>query len=293
MLITLRAPAKINLHLRVFPRGSDGFHPLRSWFRTVELFDELRIEEMQEQSEDPLGLQIHCTDPAVPLKGNLIAKARFVFQHADPKVLNPAMRVVLTKLIPVGAGLGGGSSDAAAMLAAEHRMRQEWREPYNRELLHKLALAVGADVPFFLRHQLEGISDATCTGRGEIVQPFAPGRRHVVLLILPDLQVSTAAAYSRFDELPAPPPDDTPDFSAWSQLPATELLTLLRNDLEAASFALQPQLAKLYEQAQALLDRPVRMTGSGSALFSLYDDRDDAAEALARLAPLGVRQMLA
>src|SRR5690606_26513362 len=136
-----------------------------------------------------------------------------------------------------------------------------------------------SDVPFFLHHQLEGITDATCTGRGEVVQPFTPGRRHAVLLILPGIHVATPAVYKQYDSLPAPPDDGEPDFAAWSNLPADDLLPVLRNDLEPAAFSLHPELADLRRHAEAALGRIVRMTGSGSTLFTLFDDPQEAHDA--------------
>ena len=298
MPITLRAPAKINLYLRVFPRAADGYHPLRSWFRTIDLADELWLgegEAMDEldwaEAEDELRLDrivcLHCSDASLPAdSSNLAVRSAEAYASAYPMPVD----ISLQKNIPIGAGLGGGSADAAAVLAGLNKL---FSGSVSYADLNSMAAHLGSDVPFALRAILDPITDAACTGRGEIVQPFAPGRRHVVLLIVPDLEVSTAEVYRRFDELPAPPEDDEPDFAAWSHLPALELLPKLRNDLEPASFSLRPELAALREQAQALVGRPVRMTGSGSALFCLYDERAEAAEALERLAGLNVRRLLA
>lgn len=287
MPLVRRAPAKINLYLRVFPVAGDGFHALRSWFRTVDIADEIRLDVMpgfehldpldrfeliEENRERGPFVRFACSDNSLPAGDDNLA-VRAARAYYAPQTL--PVDIYLEKRIPAGAGLGGGSSDAAAVLAGLDQINQG-ALPYSE--LARMAARVGADVPFFLHHQLDGITDATCTGRGDIVQPFAPGRRHVVLLILPELAVSTAEVYRRFDELPAPPEDDYPDFAAWSHLPATELLPRLRNDLEAAAFSLHPELAVLREEAETRLGRPVRMTGSGSGLFSLYDDAEEAAE---------------
>jgi 4-diphosphocytidyl-2-C-methyl-D-erythritol kinase len=286
MPLTVRAPAKINLYLRVFPVGHDGFHPLRSWFRAIDLADDLHmdifpgfedldpldhVELIEETREAGPFVDFACSDASLPTgEQNLVVRAARAY--FAPQTLPVA--IYLQKRIPVGAGLGGGSSDAAAVLAGMDQINNG-ALPYSE--VARMAARVGADVPFFLRHQLDGITDATCTGRGDIVQPFTAGRRHAVLLILPELHGSTPAVYARFDELPAPPEDDSPDFAAWSHLPALELLPRLRNDLEAAAFSLHPELGRLREHMEKRLARPVRMTGSGSALFTLYDDRADAA----------------
>lgn len=282
-----RAPAKINLYLRVFPVAPDGFHPLRSWFRTIDIADEVRMDVMpgfqhldpfdrleliEEVQEHGAFVRFACSDASLPTgEENLAVRAARAYYA--PQAL--PVDIYLAKQIPVAAGLGGGSSDAAAVLVGMDQITGGGL-PYSE--VARMAARVGADVPFFLRNQLDGITDATCTGRGEIVQPFAPGRRHGVLLILPELAVSTAEVYRRFDEMPAPPEDDSPDFAAWSHLRARELLPRLRNDLEAATFSLHPELAALRAEAEARLGRPVRMTGSGSGLFTLYDDAEEAAE---------------
>ena len=249
------APAKLNLHLRVFP-PERGFHPLRSWFRTVALHDDL------ERIPGPPGVE--CDDPAVPTDGtNLALRAA--------AELGVAARFRLTKRIPAGCGMGGGSSDAAAALALLGGGTVEQ------------AARLGSDVPFFHSHQQGGTTDATCTGRGEVVAPFAPARRHAALLILPGVPCPTPAVFRAFDALPPPPDDGTPDFAGWSALPAGELLPRLRNDLEPAAASLFPDLGRLRDDCERRLGRPVRMTGSGSTLFTLYDAPDEAQTAAVRL----------
>lgn len=184
--------------------------------------------------------------------------------------------MTLRKRIPAGGGLGGGSSDAAATLAMLSQL-------FDTEKLEEHAAALGSDVPFFLSHHLDGTTDATCTGRGEEVEPFTPTRRHIVLLIFPGFHVSTPAVFKQFDAMPPPMEDGSPDFAQWSALPAAELLPRLRNDLERPAFALHPALADLRADTEQRLGRPVRMTGSGSTLFTLYDDPDEARAAQARL----------
>ncbi len=287
MSLTVRAPAKINLYLRVFPGGDDGFHPLRSWFRTIDLQDQLEVTDDHHPPTTGVDVSLTSDDPAVPTGAdNLVSRA---FHAALGRGLHP-LAVHLQKRIPAGAGLGGGSSDAAAALVVAAKLKSGG---IARDEMSQMALQLGADVPFFLRQQLDGITDATCTGRGEIVRPFKPARRHTVLLILPELHLSTAAVYRQFDELPAPWEDDGPDFAAWSALPALELLPLLRNDLEPAAFSLYPELARLRHEAETRLGRSVRMTGSGSALFTLYDPQEPADHALDRLAPAKLRPVLA
>ena len=287
--LTLRAPAKLNLHLRVFPKAADGFHPLRSWFRTIDLFDDLALtpeplapaaRPLQRPGSDVNGhdapLRLTCSDPSLATdETNLVRKA---WNRAAAPL--PAAAAALTKRIPAGGGLGGGSSDAAAMLVLSGRFRDDRADG---PALAAAAADLGSDVPFFLSHQLHGTADATCTGRGEFVKPFAAARRHAALVLLTDIPCPTPAVYRRFDELPAPPDDGEPDFAGWSALPAAELLPLLRNDLEPAAFSLRPDLAAVRGEAERRLDRPVRMTGSGGTLFTLFDDAAEAGRAAGSL----------
>ena len=262
--LQIQACAKINLHLRVFPLQG-GYHPLRSWFRTVSVSDQLEIAP----GGDHGRFQLTCDDPAVPTGGsNLIAKA---WQRLDGKN-RPSVNVHLQKRLPMGGGLGGGSSNAAAALLG---LADFWKIDCTLDD----AAALGSDVPFFFRAMQSQISDATVTGRGEHVEPFHATRRHAVLLILPGLHCSTPAVFRQFDALPTPPDDGDPDFAAWSALPATRLLPKLRNDLEVAALMLYPKLADLRTMVEQNLQRPVRMSGSGSTLFTLYDDGQDAFDA--------------
>ena len=277
------------MHLRVFPARSDGFHPLRSWFRTIDLFDELTFATDPEramgsaqasasEAQAPTRLVLTCDAAGVPTDNtNLVCRA----WNGEPTA--PPAWATLVKRIPVGSGLGGGSSDAAATIGAMLMLGvfEHLSAPAMKDATTRLAESLGSDVPFFLHRQLDGITDATCTGRGEVVTPFVSGRRHAVLLLLPPLHVSTPGVYRQFDAMPQPPDDGEPNFDAWSRLSATELLPMLRNDLEPPAFALHPQLAALRDGVEAALGRPVRMSGSGSTLFTLYDDADGARAALA------------
>jgi len=269
---TIVSPAKINLHLRVFPLR-DGFHPLRSWFRTIDLADELSFEEADssfEEAESPEPangtIDITCDAESVPIgDDNLIARA---WRRLGGEQRTP-LRVTLDKRIPMGGGLGGGSSNCAATL---HALSRLWDVPATVED----AAALGSDVPFFFEAVRTGLADAVVTGRGEHVAPFAAEHRHAVLLFLPGIHCSTPAVFRQFDAMPAPPDDVQPDFAEWSSLPAETLLPQLRNDLESAAFALHPTLATLRHELEEHLSRPVRMSGSGSTLFTLFDDAAQA-----------------
>jgi 4-diphosphocytidyl-2C-methyl-D-erythritol kinase len=199
--------------------------------------------------------------------------------RAAPDTPRPAaVTVTLDKRIPVGAGLGGGSADAAyALVALDQVLGAGWAA----EHLSGFAARFGSDVPFFV-HAALGSPSAACRGRGEIVRPVPPPAARRALLVSPPFALSTRDVYARFDELrpggDAPlEPAAEPDWHAWAQLPARELLARLVNDLEPAAFSLRPELADLRASLEKRLGRVVRMSGSGSSLFTLFDAADEPA----------------
>lgn len=260
-MLTVHAPAKLNLDLRVGATRADGFHPLSSWFVTTSLHDTLTFEPAAKD-------EFNCDDPSIPTdQRNLVVRAMNLLPHAPVKV-------ALTKRVPAGGGLGGGSSDAAATLKALARL-----EGVPTAALPPLAEQLGSDVPFFL-----GGPSALCTGRGEAVDELPLPRARSALLVLPHIHVSTPAVFRAFDALPSP--EQLPargsareSYAKLSQLRAAEALREARNDLEAPAFQLHPELGRLRSEAESRLGRPVRMSGSGSTLFTLYDTLAEAEEA--------------
>jgi len=187
------------------------------------------------------------------------------------------LSVALQKRIPVGAGLGGGSSDGAFTLIALNHL---WNLNLARHQLIEIAKSIGSDVPFFLDSP-----SSIVRGRGEEVEKTEPLVGKWVPIIVWPRPMPTPLVYRKFDELrlgkqsnltPEPP------WSQWVKLASAELLPRLVNDLEMAAFAIDPQLGQVRAELESLLKRPVRMSGSGSSLFSLYDQRPEA-EAAARL----------
>lgn len=291
------APAKINLHLRVGPLRDDGFHPLLSWIVTVGLFDTLTL--VRQPDADPLHaeaistpastrriLTLSSNDPSLPVDGqNLVVRAATALADAAREAgfspsgkggtENPLSPVsaFLNKRIPAGAGLGGGSSDAAAALIGLNRL---WKLNLPMSRLSEIAAGLGSDVPFFL-----GSSSSICTGRGEVVQPaLCPDICRWAVLVLPGFELATPAVYRRLDELQLAGPENLagePDWNAWARLPAVDLMSRLVNDLEAPAFDLCPALGELRRSLEINLRRPVRMSGSGSSLFTLCDSAGEAA----------------
>ncbi len=255
------APAKINLFLRVAEPDSSGFHGLFSWMAGVAFFDELMFE-----LTGPPGVRLVCDRRDIPCDAsNLICRAACAVlreAHMD----HVGMSIQLKKRIPIGGGLGGGSSNAAITLLAVSRL---CKLGVTGSTLHRIAASLGSDVPFFLR-----LPSASARGRGEILSVAPTPDALRVLLVFPPMAISTPLAYRTLDLLrPAAPPDtlDDIDLEAWSRLPALALLQQLQNDLERPAWHLLPELASLRQQIQAHLGRPVRMSGSGSTLFTFFD----------------------
>jgi 4-diphosphocytidyl-2-C-methyl-D-erythritol kinase len=270
----LLAPAKINLHLRVGKVRPDGFHPLVSWMVTVGLSDVLTVTPADR-------LAFSCDDPTLPTDGrNLVVKA--ITGLAARLGREPAVAVHLAKRVPAGGGLGGGSSDAAHALMAVAKL---WGVD-DLKLLAEVAATVGSDVPFFLYGP-----SSVCRGRGELVMPVAvPAVARHVVLVLPGIEMPTAAVYRKFDEM-GMGSDTTADLGegAWTFLPAAELMGHLVNDLEPPAFAIRPDLGDLRTRLESELGQPVRMSGSGSTLFTLFDDHASAADAAATIGAGGTR----
>jgi 4-diphosphocytidyl-2-C-methyl-D-erythritol kinase len=271
--LRLLAPAKINLHLRVGPVQRNGFHPLMSWMCTVGLFDTLTIDFAPDGS--PWVMQ--CDDERLPCdETNLVIRAARAMQRESET--NRSATIRLEKRIPTGGGLGGGSSDAARTLLS---LNQLWDLRWPIDRLVRIAADLGSDVPFFLHGP-----SSVCTGRGEMVRPIARPKPRWAVLILPRYGISTQAVYGRYDEMGAAHQEaieTKPDWQQWADLSAGPLLARLVNDLEPPAFALCPQLAELRSDIEQAIGRPVRMSGSGSSLFTIFDENDEALSAAARI----------
>jgi len=252
----LLAPAKINLSLKVCGRRDDGFHEIETLITPITLCDQIEIVERDSADE----IEFHCDDPAVPAgDDNLIVRAAKSFFAATK--LTRGTSIDLRKRIPHGAGLGGGSSDAASTLLALNKL---FETNLPREALAKIAETIGSDVPFFIFE-----SAAMCKGRGELVTPLRLKDKLSFLLLKPQFGVSTAWAYTHWqDSL------EIPGVSYAAQEFAGQ--TLL-NDLERPVFEKFIFLAQL---KMWLLEQPevgaALMSGSGSTIFAALHENADA-----------------
>jgi 4-diphosphocytidyl-2-C-methyl-D-erythritol kinase len=272
------SPAKINLHLRIGPPGANGFHPLLSWMCTVGLYDTMEMEETREA-----GVRLKCDRPGVPVDGtNLIVRAGEAMRKPEM-----GADVMLRKTIPMGGGLGGGSSNAAFALLA---FNQLWELDYSTNRLAEIGARLGSDVVFFLHG-----ASSICEGLGERVTPTGRPRAKVAVLIFPKLSMSTPAVYRRFDEMKLGSNEvieRQPEWKDWQKLAAKELLPLLQNDLEAPAFSLCPELGELRLSIERQIGQIVRMSGSGSTLFTLADDSEGAKRLAASIRQAGIEVKL-
>ncbi len=262
------APAKLNLCLRVLGRRPDGYHLLDSLVVPVTCFDHLTVR--LEPAGAPLAT-IECRPPdAVPDgEGNLARRAAALFlQRTGWRV---RVDVVLSKRIPIGAGLGGGSSDAAAVLRVLNALSGAAVQP---DELARWSLELGADVPFFLFGR-----PARMRGIGEQLDPVPAPQVGPIVVAFPGCGLDTAAVYRAHDaSLTTPRPASTIRPPPSGQEPLQDVLV---NDLEAAASEIQPAVLVLRRKLCALGARGALMTGSGSAVFGVWRHRDDA-EAAAR-----------
>jgi len=270
------APAKINLTLRVAGLRPDGFHEIESLVSRIDLADRVSV-----RSVDHREIHVACNAPGVPDDARNLA-------HRAATTLAKALRtavggeILIEKRIPVGSGLGGGSSDAAATLLL---LNELWDLHWPFDRLAAVGATIGSDVPLFLHGPL-----CVLRGRGESVEelPYRPALW--VALLLPAIHAATPAVYRAWDRLP--PRSASPALAGVNAhiTRANELMPQLFNDLEPAALAEYPGLRELVERAQAAAPGPLRMSGSGSAFFRLYDSREAAEEFAARVrSATGVR----
>jgi len=243
------APAKINLSLRVVGRRSDGFHEIETYLAPISLYDKIKIE--QRSGKQKIAFQ--CDDPSVPEgEGNLVVSAANIF-FKQTKITG-SVSIGLKKNIPHGAGLGGGSSDAASTLLA---LNELFETNLSREELAKMAEMIGSDVPFFIFE-----SAAACKGRGELVSPARLRKPLPLLLLKPHFGVPTQWAYSRWRDS-----REIPAVSYGNQRFNQQTFV---NDLERPVFEKFVFLAQLKIW---LLKQPevgaALMSGSGSTVFAV------------------------
>jgi len=270
-----QARAKINLRLKIFPRRPDGFHPLQTIFCRLDLADRVRVRL---RSEPGVSMRVSGSESAPEGPDNLAARAAAaLIEHAG---VGLGAEVELVKVIPAGSGLGGGSSDAAAVLRLLSQVIEPAPEP---DALMQLAARLGSDVPFFAAD----VPIALASGRGEelVASSGAGIAARPMLLLIPDRRISTAEAYGWWDEEHGEAVVGVESLtlsestlSDWDGLAA-----LAKNDFEAVIYARNPALAAMRQALGATQPDIALLSGSGSSLFAVYDSekrRDRAARRL-------------
>ncbi len=288
--VALRTPAKINLGLFVQSKRSDGYHQIRTVLASISLWDTLRFEPTEGG-----GVRLRCEEPGIPTDdSNLVLRAAALLGEGVPGGL-PGVRIRLRKRIPAGRGLGGGSSDAAAALVGLNRC---FGLGLSRAALHRSAARIGMDVPFFLYGGL-----ALATGRGDQVFPLPDGPEVEIVLLIPSFEIPTGDAYRLLPESAALTPQDHETDGGtdgiariWPLMGpgspegrfAPEMLTgRFANDLEQSEVLRETRTSDaLFEMRRALTAVgavETAMSGSGSAVFGVFRDREAAETAAARL----------
>lgn len=261
---TLQCPAKLNLFLHITGRRADGYHSLQTLFQIIDLCDSLSLSPADDSS-----ITLECSDAALTGPDNLVLRAALALRAATGSTQGASMR--LDKRIPMGAGLGGGSSDAASALLG---LNQMWGCKLDIDTLAQIGLKLGADVPLFVRG-----SSAWAEGIGEILTPVdLPSKTYLV--ICPDCHVSTQDIFSH-QQL-------TRNTTAIKM--AAFLAGHTRNDCENVVRSLYPPVDEallwLNQFAQA------RMTGTGASIFAAFDSAQQAQQVLDQL-PEGMNGFVA
>lgn len=278
---TLTAPAKLNLFLRIAARRDDGYHELDTlFFRLEEPCDTLRFAPAEPGS----GLALECPIQGLAPEDNLAHRAYEAYGAATG--YRPDIRLAIHKQVPSGAGLGGGSSDAATVLAYLNRRAGEAALPPDR--LNALAATLGADVPFFLLD-----TPARATGIGEKLVPVELDLHDLTLVLAcPDTHVDTGWAYSEFARARAARDPILTSLGAGNNRPVPASPSMFLNDFEPVVFRAFPEIAAIKERLLGQGAAAAAMSGSGASVFAWFRDHGQARQAADALSADGVKHYL-
>ena len=260
--ISLKAPAKINLFLEILGKRDDGYHEIETVMQEIDLVDNLQFEEIQE------GVKLKCNDKNIPSdENNLVCKAANLILNECG--IKKGVLISLEKNIPVGAGLGGGSSDAATTLKALNLL---WKIGLNDAELMHFAAKLGSDVPFFIKGKT-----SLCSGRGEKITPIEVKSEMNYLVIFPHINISTATIYRNLKiDLTKKIIDVSFFLNALKHHKAAGISKLLFNRLEEVIFTTYPDLLDVKKVLGHYDFCGLSVSGSGSAFFGLCKDRQQA-----------------
>ena len=277
--LRLNCPAKVNLALSVGPQRDDGLHPIASWMVALDFADTLTLDRLEPGESSRFRAAYDASAPLVkeidwPREKDLAWRAYEAVCEAAGRELPCAIE--LGKRIPTGGGLGGGSSDAAAVLVGVDRL---FELKLGRDRLISLACDLGSDVAFLVEAVL-GRGSALVTGTGEAIEASQLRKPLHLTLVIPPFGCPTGAVYRAFDQRAG---IAALDEARVRQMMNSDQLTSdqLFNDLEAPAIAVEPRLGELLRNLRGVLDGEPRVTGSGSVCFALAESRA-AADAAAR-----------
>jgi len=258
--VTLSAPAKVNLILRVLRKRQDGYHDISTLMQPVSIHDEITV-----RVDVGSGITLSCSNPSVPAdNANLAWKAAELF--LDCAGITCRVNIDIKKNVPAGAGLGGGSSDAASVLMGLNTLLEAG---LGADDLMRLGASIGSDVPFFLLG-----APAIATGRGEVIEAVTLPRFWYVL-VNPGFEVATAWVYKNLD-LTKASQDYILTYSAEVFENLDNLARIMVNDLEAAAFGLHPEVRAIKDAVLSAGAVGALMSGSGPTVFGVFRERSHA-----------------
>ncbi len=262
-----RAYAKINIGLNIISTRHDGYHNIETLFQQIDLFDEIRIAEA-ENSE----IIIRSDNPALPVdEDNICFGAVKLMQQAGG--ISNGVNIQINKRIPIGAGLGGGSSDAAAVLNC---LQRRWQLKLSKEQLFEMAQQLGADVAFFLNG-----GTAFASGVGEKLRAIALPFNFYGVLIYPNIEISSTWVYKNFNfSLTKTKKSIKLSHIFLNRLPDADLKNVLSNDLEEVVFQRYPILNQIKQELYRQGAFWASMSGSGSTVYGLFKSYTDAVEVM-------------
>lgn len=271
--ITLTAPAKVNLFLRVLKKRKDGYHEIYTIFEKISLADTITIFKI------PRGIKVDSNKNITrSAKDNIAYKAAALVKREFG--IDCGVEIYIKKKIPIGAGLGGGSSDAASVIIGMDRL---FGLQMDKEHMINLAAKLGADVPFFV----SGADFAVGEGAGEKLKTLKIGKKLWHLLIFPGIHSSTKGVYKAFDRLDFALTGHADDVRIHSSISGStgfgDIEAMLYNDLQCAAISEKKVLGSIIKRLTASLGKKVVLSGSGSSVFCLYRTGKEAAKAKARI----------
>lgn len=266
--MVLTSFAKLNLYLRVINRRADNYHNIKTVFERIDLKDRIIIHSLPDKR-----INLLCNCPLVPKDStNLAYRSARLLQETFR--VNQGAEIKIIKYIPVGAGLGGGSSNAASVLLGLNKL---WGINLPKEKLARLATKIGCDIPFFIYD----IPFAEGSGRGDKITPLKELFRIKLwhILVVPKIEVSTSFIYSKFDKYSALTnlkKDVKLLYLALKNLDVSLLSKALFNSLEEVTFRFFPQVKRIKDELLSLGLRSILMSGSGPAVFGIVSSRKEA-----------------